>query len=100
MSEDENKEELDLDEAMLDSVEKYMETMLKSDAKPYYVISGSGPAMYYSIGDRSMVLVHRGTEVIPMEKYDGIYKNKRVVFVGDDKFILVNEEDVISIGFN
>ncbi len=95
------KEETEItEEALMDKIDSYINNLKEDPSLPYFILSGSGPGLYYSVGDRSMVCVQRGTEVIPIDKYDGVYKGKKVVFIGKSQFILVNEEELIDIGFN
>jgi len=88
------------EELLMEKIEAYMKSIQDDPSEPYFILSGSGPALYYSVGDRTMVCVQRGTEVTPISKYDGVYKGKRVVFLGKSQFILVNEDELIDIGFN
>ena len=95
------KEETEItEEALMDKIDSYINNLKEDPSIPYFILSGSGPGLYYSVGDRSMVCVQRGTEVVPIDKYDGVYKGKKVVFIGKSQFILVNEEELIDIGFN
>ncbi len=95
------KEETEItEEALMDKIDSYINNLKEDPSLPYFILSGSGPGLYYSVGDRSMVCVQRGTEVVPIDKYDGVYKGKKVVFIGKSQFILVNEEELIDIGFN
>ena len=84
----------------MDKIESYIQSIKDDPSVPYFILSGSGPGLYYSVGDRTMVCVQRGTEVTPVSKYDGVYKGKKVVFLGKSQFILVNEDELIDIGFN
>ena len=93
-------EEKITEEMLMDKIESYIKSIKDDPSVPYFILSGSGPGLYYSIGDRTMVCIQKGTEVIPVGKYDGVYEGKRVVFIGKSQFILVNEEELIDIGFN
>jgi len=88
------------EESLMNKIDSYIKGIQEDPSLPYFILSGSGPGLYYSIGDRTMICVQKGTEVVPIDKYDGVYKDKKVVFVGKSQFILVNENELIDIGFN
>ena len=88
------------EESLMNKIDSYIKGIQEDTSLPYFILSGSGPGLYYSIGDRTMICVQKGTEVVPIDKYDGVYKDKKVVFVGKSQFILVNENELIDIGFN
>jgi hypothetical protein len=97
---EEETEDKTTEEALMEKIDSYINNLKDDPSLPYFILSGSGPALYYSVGERTMVCVQRGTEVIPIDKYDGVYKDKKVVFIGKSQFILVNEDELIDIGFN
>ena len=88
------------EKVIMEKLDSYMENMKSENALPYYILSGSGPAMYYSIGDRKMICVNRGIEVVHVPQYNDVYKGKHVAYLGDSYFILVNPDELINIGFN
>tara|TARA_R110002110_G_scaffold107117_1_gene268081 strand:- start:1189 stop:1482 length:294 start_codon:yes stop_codon:yes gene_type:complete len=94
------EEETITEELLMDKINSYIKGLHEDASIPYFILSGSGPGLYYSIADREMICIQKGTEVVPISKYDGVYKGKRVVFIGKSQFILVNEEELIDIGFN
>ena len=71
------------EEMLMDKIETYINSIKDDPSIPYFILSGSGPGLYYSIGDRTMVCIQKGTEVIPIDKYDDIYEGKKVVFIGN-----------------
>tara|TARA_R100000664_G_scaffold33752_1_gene51843 strand:- start:393 stop:695 length:303 start_codon:yes stop_codon:yes gene_type:complete len=99
MSEEEG-DQAELEEELMSKIDAYISSLKEDPSLPYFILSGSGPALYYDVGGRTMVCVQRGTEVVPIDKYDGVYKDKKVVFIGKSQFILVNEDELIDIGFN
>ena len=94
------KKEKITEEALMEKLDNYLSKMESDNALPYYILSGSGPAMYYSIVDRNMICINRGVEVVHVPQYDDVYKGKQVAYIGDSYFILVNPDELIDIGFN
>jgi len=88
------------EKSLMEKLDSYMANMAKEKTLPYCILSGSGPSMFYSIGDRKMICINRGVEVVHVPQYDNVYKGKHVVYRGDSYFILVNPDDLINIGFN
>tara|TARA_R110002020_G_scaffold193326_1_gene393547 strand:- start:440 stop:685 length:246 start_codon:yes stop_codon:yes gene_type:complete len=78
----------DIDDSILDNVH--------FDELPYHMISGSGDAWFLDPDLKTMVLIKRGTEVIPVEKLD----DKKSLVRSSFNFLVVPDDELIEIGFN
>jgi hypothetical protein len=66
------------------------------DDLPYHMISGSGDAWFLDPDLKTMVLIKRGTEVVPVEKLDG----EKFLVRSSFNFLVVPDNELIEIGFN
>jgi hypothetical protein len=72
-----------------------------SSSEPYYMISGSGWGYYLDPEIHQMVLIPRGTEVIPVEKIeDSSDSNDKILCRSPYRFLLIPRFEVQEIGWN
>ncbi len=45
------------EEMLMDKIESYIKSIKDDPSIPYFILSGSGPGLYYSIGHRTMVCI-------------------------------------------
>ena len=76
--------------------------LLEGDPEPYYIISGSGDAWYHDVETRELVMISRGTEVVPIpDDPTGKAINKGHTLVrAPHRFLWIPEEEILEIGWN
>ena len=87
----------------VDKVEGILEELLSESVfegsnLPHYVISGSGDAWFLDPELKQMVMISRGTEIVPVpgDSDSGVRTLVRAPY----RFLLVPEDEIQEIGWN
>ena len=78
------------------------EELFEGSNLPHYVISGSGDAWFLDPELKQMVMISRGTEIVPIPGDEGGEKGgeARTLVRAPYRFLLVPEEEIQEIGWN
>jgi|TARA_R110002020_G_scaffold272395_1_gene487532 hypothetical protein len=93
-------DDINLSKALAESILDGLEGVLPQEeaCKPYQVISGSGDGWFYDPTEGKMVCVSRGTEIVSVSEEVDDYG--RMLVRCPTRFLLLPENEIVSIGFN
>ena len=79
------------------------ESVFEGSSLPHYVISGSGDAWFLDTELKQMVMISRGTEIVPIpgdEDPREVDSGVRTLVRAPYRFLLVPEDEIQEIGWN
>tara|TARA_B100000214_G_C23834888_1_gene565988 strand:- start:332 stop:622 length:291 start_codon:yes stop_codon:yes gene_type:complete len=76
--------------------------LLSQTSEPYYIISGSGDAWYHDVETKQLVMVSRGTEIVPMpeDPNNQLADDGMVLARAPYRFLWIPENEILEIGWN
>ena len=84
------------------TLEKILSEVANEDdyasSEPYYVISGSGWGFYLDPEVSQMVMIPKGTEIVPID--DNLDEQDRLLCRSPYRFLLIPKFEVQQIGWN